>query len=131
MYQDWAAFPGKEPLYEKAMVGAEPTQDAKSENIIWGWGKLSQVTAQYPNYHNVFHQARYNLALCRFKRWPRDEEQLKKARDAILLTQKLYGNGEHWAAWRPKQDALLKQIQSALGQPAVGLPEDTEIAQSN
>ena len=34
LYQDWAAFPGKEALYQKAIIGAEPDPET-GKNIIW------------------------------------------------------------------------------------------------
>jgi hypothetical protein len=128
MYQQWAAFPGSEKLYMKAMAGSE-AHPKTGKNIIWGWGRLFQVTAKYEEFRNIFHEARYNLAVCRYEygktmKSPGDqEEQYKKAKDAILQTQQLYGTGPEWKAWEPKYDALLKKIQKTLREPADGLPE--------
>lgn len=128
LYQDWAAFPGKEELYLVAMSGTE--KDAKKKNIIWGWGRMSLVTAKYPKFRNVFHEARYNLALCRYRyaksRKSPDEKTkyLEKAKSDVLRTQQLYGKGDEWATWRPKYDDLLKQIQGDLREEKKGLPPD-------
>lgn len=129
LYQEWAAFPGKEALYQKAISGAEP--DPKTgKNIIWGWGHMFQITARYPQFRNVFHEARYNLALCFFKmskaaKSTDDKTKLlERAERAILQTQQLYGKGDEWMTWRPRYDTLIKDIQRALGKRAAGLPED-------
>jgi len=129
LYQEWAAFPGKEALYLKALAGAEPNPQT-GKNIIWGWGRLFQITAKYPEYRNVFHEARYNLAVCRLnmssaaKSTDEKTELLNKAKRAILQTQQLYGKGAEWEAWRPRYDELMKKVQRALREKAVGLPKD-------
>jgi len=127
LYQDWAAFPKKEALYKKAISGAEP--DPEGKNIIWGWGRMFQITARYKQFRNVFHEARYNLATCYLNmgKTAKGDEKTKlqeKAKKAILQTQQLYGKGPEWIAWRPRYDALMKDIQRALGERANGLPED-------
>ncbi len=128
MYQEWASFPDKQDLYLKAMGGSEANPKT-GKNIIWGWGRLFQVTAKYPEFRNVFHEARYNLAVCRYeygrtRKSPDDQKkELKKAKDAIIQTQRLYGIGPEWEAWEPKYDALLKKIQKALREDVVGLPK--------
>lgn len=138
LYQDWAdVWAGHKkpedkaravPLYEMAMRGAQKGKDKK--NIIWGWARMFQITARYPDFRNVFHEARYNLATCffklgRLKKTTEDQEELyKKAERAILQTQQLYGKGDVWKTWRPRYDTLMKEIQRALGTRAVGLPAD-------
>jgi tetratricopeptide (TPR) repeat protein len=129
LYQEWAAFPGSESLYLKAMGGAEK-DSSTGKNVVWGWGRLFQITARYPEYRDVFHEARYNLAVCRYEygrslKSPDEQtEQWDKAQSAILQTQKLYGSGPEWEKWRPEYDALLKKVQKALKVPAEGLPPD-------
>jgi hypothetical protein len=110
------------------MAGSEK-DPATGKNIIWGWGRLFQVAAKYPNFRDVFHEARYNLALCRFsmsrvqKSKSDEQEQLNRAKDAIKQTQELFGSGPEWDAWRPRYDALMKEIQKALGEKPLGLPQ--------
>ena len=129
LYQAWGAFPKSAAQYVKAMGGAEK-DPATGKNIIWGWGRLFQVTARYPEYRDVFHEARYNLAVCRYE-YGRTmeskedrEKELQKGKNAILQTQALYGTGPEWEKWRPEYDSLLKKIQKALNETAVGLPPD-------
>jgi len=139
LYQEWGDIfvaTGKGsaalPYYEKALRGVEPNPKT-GKNIIWGWGRLFQVTARYPKFRNTFHEARYNLAGCRFKMAGATKgkteqvELLEKAKKAILQTQQLYGKGPEWEAWKPRYDALMKNIQKQLvGERPVGLPEAKE-----
>jgi tetratricopeptide (TPR) repeat protein len=131
LYQEWAALAkdeDKSQLYLQAMAGSEK-DPTTGKNIIWGWGRLFQTAAKYPNFRDVFHEARYNLALCRFnmarvqKSKKEEQEQLNKAKDAILQTQQLFGLGPEWDAWKPRYDALMKEIQKGLGEKPLGLPQ--------
>jgi len=138
LYQQWADVwvaqqqPAKAlALYDKALRGSEPNPETK-KNIIWGWGRLSQVTAKFPQFRNTFHEGRYNLAFCRYSQARASSEKsgeadlLAKAKRAIVQTQQLYGQGDEWQAWRPRYDALMKNIQKQLGERPGGLPEEKE-----
>ena len=116
MYQEWAAFPDKSPLYERAIRGAEP--DAKTgTNVIWGWAYLANVAARQPKSRETFHEARYNLAMCRYhwglaqKTKTERDVLFEKAKQDILRTRELYGTGPEWESWKPRYDALMKKIQ--------------------
>ncbi|MEM6363795.1 MAG: hypothetical protein AAF745_05170, partial [Planctomycetota bacterium] len=66
-YEQWAAtlpakFKGN--AYKAALMGGRPGNDKK--NVIWGWGKISQVTQRSPQFRDAFFDARYHIALCRF-----------------------------------------------------------------
>jgi len=131
LYQDWAMLAkdeDKRALYLRAMGGSQEKDSTSGRSIIWGWGRLFQTAAKYPQYRNVFHEARYNLALCRFNlaRIPLlksdQQENLTKARDNIVQTQQLFGSGPEWEEWKPRYDALIKEIQKALGEKPLGLP---------
>ena len=132
LFQEWAALAPKDEdkatLYMRAMAGAEKDPET-GRNILWGWGRLFQVAAKYPNFRNVFHEARYNLAMCRLhlsgvqKSKEGTQDQLNRAKDAILQTQQLYGTGPEWDDWKPRYDALMKEIQKELGEKPDGLPE--------
>lgn len=121
-YQDWARH-GKAELYTLAMFGARP--DSQKRNVIWGWGRLSQATAGKDRFSPEFHEARYNLARCRYEfamRQPASKRQplLEAAKKDITVTQRLYPEmgGQ---AWRRRYDELLKLIQRQLGEAADGL----------
>lgn len=122
-YEQWAAevpsqFRGK--AYRSALVGARP--DASGQNVIWGWGKISQMTSRDPKFRDRFFEARYRVALCRFLmgRALEDRRVIEKAITDVTSVASLYpdlGGSEQ----RRKFDLLLKQIQRELGQPATGL----------
>ncbi len=96
---------------------------------IWGWGKLANRTAQDAKFRETFHDARYNIALCRKlhaesrpESDPKRKQLLELAKDSIRDTQQFESTmgGEKW---KPKYDALLRELQKQLGQPPVGLYE--------
>jgi tetratricopeptide (TPR) repeat protein len=140
-YQEYAdsQADGFNLLYDRAMKGAKP--DAAGKNIIWGWGRLAQTTARYPQYRDTFHESRYNLALCRHnmaKRQPSKDESKKLMEFAerdIDMTQSLYPEmgGETWV---PAYNDLMKKVQQALGKTPTGLkpivkPVSTPAAPAN
>jgi hypothetical protein len=122
-YQEWAEATEQSAHYESAMFGGRPDGESK-RNIIWGWDKIAKATAAHAQFQDTFHEARYNLALCRYqtaesRRGDQRKELLAAAKRDITLTQRLYGLGnEQWVA---KYDALLKRIQRSNGERAVGL----------
>jgi len=125
--QDWGLSAKDPDVFAKSMMGTGKFVDPKTkktENAIWGWGKISQTVVRYDQYRDRFPEARYNLALCRFEyaKLKKDAKQMASAENDILAT---YRNdpelgGEVWAA---KFTQLLKTIQTAQGNPAVGFPK--------
>ena len=125
-YQAWGAE--NPEAYMKAILGGQKAKkDGQTVNVIWGWGKIAKLVARNPNHSDIFHEARYNLALCRFKyalsrSGVQKAETLKRAQADILATERLFpklGGPE----WRTKYDSLLKAIQLEMGVSATGLPE--------
>jgi hypothetical protein len=123
-YEQWAAtlppkFTGK--AYEAALNGARP--NAEKKNMIWGWGRISQLTSRDPKFQEMFFEARYHVALCRFL-WgkaTKSTQLIEKSVTDITKVNSLYpkmGGAKH----RAKFDQLLKLIQKELGQQPVGLP---------
>lgn len=122
-YEQWAAvvapkFAGN--AYKSALNGARP--DAKKENVIWGWGKIGQLTMRNPDHKATFFDARYHVALCRFL-WgkaAKDQRVIKKAVTDITRLQSLHpemGGAQQYA----KFDQLLKTVQKELKEQPVGL----------
>lgn len=122
-YEYWAAevppkYTGK--WYEFALRGAKPGPN--KQNIIWGWGKISQQTSRNPKYREIFFDARYHVALCRY-RWGtaiKSKEVIKASASDITKVHALYpelGGPEQKA----KFNLLLKLIQTKLGLKAEGL----------
>ena len=124
-YESWAAeVPQKisARVYEAALFGGRP--DAKKKNVIWGWGKISQLTSSKPQYREKFLNARYHVALCRYlmgtKMGAAGKKHIEKAVTDITKLQAHFPDmgGKVWFA---KFDVLLKQVQKAAGQPPTGL----------
>lgn len=124
-YESWAGvvvpkFQGN--AYSKALNGAKPGEDKK--NTIWGWGRISQLTSRNPQFKAMFFDARYHVALCRYK-WGmaiNDDLVKQKAVSDITTVNALYPDlgGD---SQRKKFDALLRTIQKDLGKPVQGLPK--------
>lgn len=118
--QSWGRA-GNPQGYWLAIQGTEPGKDGK--NVIWGWGRIANIVSKNPSYRSTFHQARYNIAQCRYqlalaKSGKEQKSLLSRAKTDILATQKLFDLGG--PAQRQKYETLLKSIQKSLGQPAVG-----------
>src|SRR5690606_3965184 len=118
---DWAAAEKSEKEYVHAMRGGDTKQSGKIEPVIWGWGLMSSKTANAPAFRETFFEARYNLALCRYrmaKLQSSSSEEKKLLETAerdiknVAIVDKEYGGED----WRPKFDALLKQVQRDLNQ---------------
>ena len=95
---------------------------------IWGWGKIANVTFREAKYRDIFHDARYNIALCHQKYGdsrPTADEQAKQwqmAKDAIRTTKQFeptWNDGK----WKPQNEKLVRELQKQLNQPVVGLLE--------
>ncbi len=119
----WAKQPGQEEKYKEAISGVRKAGDPKP--VIWGWGGISQKTAGNAKFKDTFYESRLHLAQCRYDHAMRlngaeKDKMLNAAKQDISITSKLYPDlgGEQL---KPKYDTLLKKIQTALGQQAVGL----------
>ena len=133
-FQEWGDNGGGNDKYIKAMQGDKKGADGK--DIIWGWGQLSQVTSRYlDKFASVFHDSRYNLALCYYMMAndrtlsnAKKLEYLGKAKRYISATYRIYpelGGPERTARY----NSLLKRIQKDLGEPTAGLKAfDTQTA---
>ena len=121
---------GNADMFNQAIKGTRPSE---GKNVIWGWEKISKVTAaqmakgpeQRTKFAPVFFESRYNIARSRYEQGLANEgaDQVKllgAAKRAITMTANLYPDlgGE---AWRRKFDRLMKQIQERLGEEATGL----------
>jgi len=99
----------------------------KLHKEVWGWGLLARrVQRNLEKFNDVFHKARYNLAVCRFEQGKRKSTEstrkkyYEQAVEDILKVYRLYpemGGTE----WYEKYDQLLQEIQVALGQEPTGL----------
>lgn len=118
IYQEWAEQPGKEDYYLNAIRGG---YEKGGRYLIWGWGGIAKrVAASYQKFESTFHQARYNLALCRLKlaqkrtgeeRTRLLDEALLDIRRTYLLYPSLGGK-----SWYDKYDKLVRTIQQLQGE---------------
>ncbi|NQU24662.1 MAG: hypothetical protein HQ567_25555 [Candidatus Nealsonbacteria bacterium] len=126
-YQDW----GREKSlgYDVAIKGKYETKGKeKYFYVIWGWGKLAKRVIRSKPHKAIFHEARYNLALCRFNMAlnPPDKYKNKKsdllaqAEKDVLIIQKLFPD-MGGPQWQPKYNELLKDIQETQGKKRTGL----------
>jgi tetratricopeptide (TPR) repeat protein len=128
--QDWGSFPDSSDNYMRAIVGARPDKAKNGKYTIWGWGEIARMTspsAQSDQYKDQFHEARFNLALCRYnyavaqKDAAKKKEAFQRARTDVAIIAGFYPDmgGDKWKA---QYDALLKNVQKALGERPLGLP---------
>jgi tetratricopeptide (TPR) repeat protein len=122
-YQEWAAGREESVFYERAIGGSYP--DKSGKNIIWGWGRISQIAAKYPNFRDTFHEACINLAVCRVllaekKQGAEKDKLLQSAFNGITVVYRLLPDlgGDKW---KPQYNSVLVQIQKAQGVAPEGL----------
>ncbi|MHC4177371.1 MAG: hypothetical protein ACYSWU_07685 [Planctomycetota bacterium] len=123
--------------YPFAIAGGKKRKNSNVK-VVWGWAKIAALIASSrnpsPRHESIFHEARYNLALCRFemaksKRKKQEQVDLfKTAETDIRVVHRLYpemGKGLYLEPggkdWYEKYDDLLKKIQRLLGKRADGL----------
>lgn len=116
--------------YYLAISGSDPGKDGR--NVIWGWSQISRLTSNKPQFGDTFHLARLSMANARLKyaqSLKKDAKEsktiLEAAKHDLWMTYKTHpelGGGD-----KAKQyDALLRQIQSGLGEKESGLTEFKE-----
>jgi tetratricopeptide (TPR) repeat protein len=133
-YQDWARLPRNAKMYLSAIDGGKRAKNKRGQivNIVWGWRKLGNIVlrSRSPKRLALFHEARYNLAKCRFfyavtLSGAEKKEVLaqaeKEIRDTQLLSPKMGG-----PEWKGRYDTLLKKIQSVQGKSPVGLKTNSK-----
>lgn len=112
-YQAWAALPGNSRRYKSAILGGYRSKKT-NVNVVWGWQKIAKMAASSKKHADIFHEARYNLALCQTKlalklQGEKRKDALKSAEKSITRLKILYPR-MGGPKWRKKYDALLKEI---------------------
>ncbi len=113
LLQRWA---GSDPAkYAQAISGIP----SGGKGILWGWGKIANVTLPHKQFRDTFYEARYEMAKCLVglaasKKGAEKSKLLADAERSLTRTKQLYPSlgGETWTR---QYDALLKTIQSARG----------------
>ncbi|EMI42859.1 hypothetical protein [Rhodopirellula sp. SWK7] len=118
-YEQWAATLApkyRASAYKAALGGGK-------KGIIWGWGKISQMTQRNPAFRERFFTARYHVASCRFKQAQaaNDKKLTQQAARDITSLAALYPDMGGPNQYR-EFNALLKKIQVDLGEDPDGLP---------
>ncbi len=112
-------------FYVPAIKGGGNTGNAQS---IWGWGKLALQTSRDPQFRDIFHEARYNIAVCR-SRFGETRTDNAKRKELLKLAKNDIRNTKQFEPtlggdkWKPLYDKLLRNIQQQLREPVVGLKE--------
>ena len=126
IYQDWAAMPGNARRYLKAIKGGYPSKKTQ-DNVVWGWLKIAKIAATSKKHADIFHEARYNLAVCQMEaaltlRGQKKKDGLAAAERSVTRMKLLYPDmgGDKWLA---KYDTLLRKIQKLQGKTATGLDQ--------
>jgi hypothetical protein len=115
---------------ERAIHGGHRLRST-GKNRIWGWLKISQVAARAARndqeLRDTFFEARLNVARCRYlaatkTKGAARQQNLAKAKQSVQSMQQLYPQlgGERW---RGQFEELIKQIQEAADNNAVGLKD--------
>ena len=119
-YQSWGE---ERPEYlEMAIHGGNRYQE------VWGWGELGRRVQSEPRFRGVFFEARYNLALCRFRQAQAAAERSERSRltaaagNDILATRRVDPD-MGGPVWYDRNNELFQRIQRLADQPAVGLPK--------
>lgn len=124
VYQAWADAVNS-GFHKAALRGGRPDPKTR-QNLIWGWGKISQKVANNPNYTKQFYEARYQLAVSRYKYAVGQKDAglqdtgIRQAEKDIVSTASLFPQ-LGGPAMKKKYDALLRVIQKKLGKPQQGL----------
>ncbi len=117
--QAWGA--DQPAWYRAAIMGG---RRKAGKNVIWGWGKIAQMTTNQPNFTDQFYNARYQLAKSRFRYAlsladaKQKSDEVKRAEKDILSTASLYPalGGE---AKKKEYDALFARFKRNLGNPVL------------
>ncbi len=115
-YQAWGNAVNS-GFHKVAIPGGRPDPKTR-QNLIWGWGKIQQMTANQPNYTEQFFESRYQLAFSRrqYAKGLNDPklqaDELARAAHDIESTAKLFPE-LGGPAMKKRFETLLKSIQSS------------------
>jgi tetratricopeptide (TPR) repeat protein len=124
IYQTWGEENPNAYLF--AIRGGSPLEP-KGESIVWGWGGIARRASSDDSDLHLFHEARYNLVVCRFllamsKSGQERTDLLNQAEQDITILHKLYP--EMGGPDRLEQyDTLLRKIRRNLGAKEQGLQQ--------
>jgi len=129
-YEEWAERSGDGKYFLHAIQGSMESRTKKS--VIWGWAEIAKITSGKPQFRDNFYEARYHVALGRYKyaMLPKNAAEKKKHLDAaeqalgktVQLFPNLDGDGSpNQKPFRAQYDALARLMQKATGKPEKGV----------
>lgn len=115
----------KSGFHRLAILGGRKSAET-GQNVIWGWGKISQVTANRDEFAEQFFEARYQLARSRFLYAQGLEDAAQKETETIKAEKDISSTATLYPQLggptkKQEYNNLLKTIQKALGKPTNGL----------
>lgn len=133
LYQDWGSS-GQTDSTKKLAVAINGT--TKSGGMAWGWGQIGsrlQKSADFgtnPAYTENFLIARYNGTLCRHlygtaQSVKEKQKILQGCRTELVSTSAVTKDMSE--EWYQKFNALYRQVQADLGEPATDLPRAVDV----
>ncbi len=128
-FQDWGVTEQSVVRLRQAIEGGPPRRTAVGDvpSPILGWARLVQMLQSSPAQRDRFFEARYNLALTTRNLGLLESEAERKRRldSAKRQILGLYrGNPDMGGPeWKERFEALLRSVQTALGERASGLEE--------
>jgi len=118
-YQAWGKL--KPGYFLLAIRGGRKAKkkDGNVAYLVWGWGGIAKKLQYSKPHQDIFHEARYNLALCRMKyamskSGQKKVELMRQAEQDIFVVQRLRPE-MGGKKWYQQYDALLIKIQRFLG----------------
>lgn len=118
-YQAWGDA-SNSGFHKPAFLGGRPIKGTR-DNLIWGWGKIARIVEGKDDYAEQFYEARYQLALSRFKYAlgltdaDLKSAEIGRAERSITSTASLYPD-LGGPAMKKKYNELLRTIQRTAGQ---------------
>jgi hypothetical protein len=120
---------GSEKHFNEAIQGRDPDPAKKTENIIWGAAKISNLARRDPRFTDAFFDARlimYQCYLGRAKKSPASKSKtdltnLQRELTAIYRLYPKLGGPERYA----KFDQLMRRAQREMGEAEVGFSKIT------
>jgi hypothetical protein len=119
IYQAWGDDNAE--YFALAMDGSQRYRE------IWGWRELAQRVESRRGFQDIFFDARYNLAWCRFRQAQTAGDRAAKRRllasagSDILSVQRLHPD-MGGAVWYDRYTELMRRIQRLADDPPIGLP---------
>jgi tetratricopeptide (TPR) repeat protein len=118
-YQSWGDE--RPEFVEMAIQGGDKYPE------VWGWGELARRVQSEGRFREAFFEARYNLALCRFRQAQTatqrpERSRLAEAAEEDILATRRVDRDLGSQPWYDKYNELFQRIQRVADQPAVGMP---------